>query len=450
LDSVLSGLISLILLLVLSAFFSAAHAALTNVRRHHLREQAERGNDRARFALKIAEQSSDVLATFQLANLLTYFLIAGILALLFRTADSESLVSMTGIQTEQAFWLFTTIDLLAAGVVVYLFVELIPASLGQRFAEDTAIALAWPAQITIWIFLPLSRLIGGVRRWLVTSDGASGDGAFVTEEEIKTLVDAGQEEGAIEQEEKEMIYSIFQLDETMARDIMLPRVDMVALDITTSVDTAVKVIGESGHSRIPVYEESLDHIKGLLYAKDLLNLWESRTTSADLRKLLRPVIYVPETKKVLDLLRELQKANVHMAIAIDEYGGTAGLVTIEDIVEEVVGEIRDEYDQAEEAPYEQVGDGAYVFDARVSLDDVNELLGVALSDELADTLGGFVYGHLGKVPNQDETLEVNQVRLKVLQVEDQRIMKIHALLLPKSGEAPTKGGHDHGNNSSGR
>jgi CBS domain containing-hemolysin-like protein len=444
------GLFSLILLLVLSAFLSAAHAALTNVRRHHLREQAERGNARARFTLKIAEQSSDVLATFQLANLLTYFLIAGILALLLRMAGTADFLSaLTGIQSEQAFWLFAMIDLLVVGVLVYLLAELIPASLGQRFAEDWSIALAWPAQITLWIFLPLSRLIGGVRRWLVTSDSASGDGAFVTEEEIKTLVDAGQEEGAIEQEEKEMIYSIFQLDETMARDIMLPRVDMVALDITTPVDTAVKVIGESGHSRIPVYEESMDHIKGLLYAKDLLNLWESRTISADLRKLLRPVIYVPETKKVLDLLREMQKANVHMAIAIDEYGGTAGLVTIEDIVEEVVGEIRDEYDQAEEAPYEQVGEGAYVFDARVSLDDVNELLGIALSDELADTLGGFVYGHLGKVPNQDETLEVNQVRLRVMQVEDQRIMKIHALLLPQSGRVSTKGGSEHGNSTSG-
>jgi CBS domain containing-hemolysin-like protein len=275
-----------------------------------------------------------------------------------------------------------------------------------------------------------------MRRGIASPQGGGIDGALVTEEEIMTLVDVGEEEGAIEQEEKEMIYSIFRLDETLAREIMLPRIDIVALDINTPLDEAIEVITKAGHSRIPVYEDSLDHIKGLLYAKDLLTVRDEEKSTVELKTLLRPASFVPETKGVLDLLRELQSTKVHLTVVIDEYGGTAGLVTIEDIVEEIVGEIMDEYDLAEEAPYELLGDGEYLFDARVGLDNFNHIVDAQLPDELADTLGGFIYGQLGKVPTTGETVETEQLRLKVTEIVDQRIRKVQVTRLAASHDIP--------------
>jgi CBS domain containing-hemolysin-like protein len=239
-----------------------------------------------------------------------------------------------------------------------------------------------------------------------------------------TLVDAGEEEGAIDLDEKEMIYSIFQLADTLAREIMVPRIDIVAVEVHTPLDKARDIIIKAGHSRIPVYEESLDQVCGLLYAKDLLSVWQRGEPLVELRSILRPALFVPESKRVPDLLRELRDSNVHLAIVIDEYGGTAGLVTMEDIVEEIVGEIRDEYDSAEEALYETVGPDEYVFDGRVNLDDFNRLLDVELPDELGDTLGGFIYGELGKVPKQGEVVVTHSLRLEVTSVVDRRIRKV--------------------------
>jgi CBS domain containing-hemolysin-like protein len=188
---------------------------------------------------------------------------------------------------------------------------------------------------------------------------------FVTEEEIKTLVDAGEEGGSIEEDEKEMIYSIFDIGDTLAREIMIPRMDVLALDVETPLPAAVDAVISLGHSRIPVYQGNIDNVVGLLYAKDLLRVWKEGGQTS-LRGLLRPACFVPETKKVDDLLAELQQKRIHMAVVVDEYGGVAGLVTLEDIVEEIVGEIRDEYDVNEESLYERVSDAEYIFDARTA------------------------------------------------------------------------------------
>ena len=249
---------------------------------------------------------------------------------------------------------------------------------------------------------------------------------MVTEEEIKTLVDAGEEEGVIQEEEKEMIYSIFELGDTLAREVMVPRIDVVALEMNTLMLDALDTIMEAGHSRIPVFEETIDNVLGVLYAKDLLPYLRQGRTDLPLRKILREAYYVPETKRASDLLPDLQQRRVHMAIVVDEYGGMAGLVTIEDLLEEIVGEIQDEYD-SEEPFVEFVNDNEYVFDARVDLDDLNRLMNVELPTDDNDTLGGFIYTELGKVPKVGDKVDFENMGFTVESVEGRRIVKVRVV-----------------------
>jgi CBS domain containing-hemolysin-like protein len=223
--------------------------------------------------------------------------------------------------------------------------------------------------------------------------------------------------------EEEMIYSVFALGDTLAREVMVPRIDIVALDVGSSLEQALDVVICAGHSRIPVYEGSIDNVVGVLYAKDLLKLWQDKQEAVALGEILRQAYFVPESKKVDGLLEDMQQRKVHIVIVVDEYGGTAGLVTIEDIVEEIVGEIQDEYD-AEEPLVEQTGDHEYVFSARVDLDDFNRLIGTEFPTEMGDTLGGFIYSQLGKVPVPGESVRFDGLVIEVLTVTGRRIRKV--------------------------
>lgn len=258
------------------------------------------------------------------------------------------------------------------------------------------------------------------------SNGESQQLVTITEDELKSLLDTGQREGLLEQDERQMIHSIFEFGDTLAREIMVPRIDVFALDVNTPVEEVVPAVLESGFSRVPVYNESIDNIVGLLYTKDLLRLWENGEEQAGLTPLLRPANFIPESKKVDELLAEMQAERIHIAIVVDEYGGVAGLVTLEDIVEEIFGEIQDEYDQAEELPYQQISDDEYLFLGRIDLDDFNDLMGTELSTEEADTLGGYLYSQIGRVPRSGESLDVDQLRLTVEQISGRRIRKVRA------------------------
>ncbi len=248
----------------------------------------------------------------------------------------------------------------------------------------------------------------------------------VTEDDLKTLVDAGQEEGLLEQDERQMIYSIFQLGDSLAREIMVPRIDMNTLEVSTSLTEAVEAVMKAGHSRIPVYEETVDTILGVLYARDLLQVWRDGDQSRTLRDLIRPPYFIPEAKKLDELLAEMQLNRIHMAIVVDEYGGIAGLVTLEDIVEEIVGEIQDEYDQSEESPFLRISDGEYIFQGRVDLGEFNEIMKSDLPQDEAETLGGYVYSQVGRVPAGGESIQVGNLILTVEQVIGRRIRKIRA------------------------
>ncbi len=450
----LAGLISLVALIGLSGFFSTARAALGKARRHELRELAEDGDRRAQRALNAAEDSSRMINTFELAKLTAYFLLAGLLSILIVPQAAAWADLLIGGLSAAAIQLLSFVVIAcAAAAIVYVLAELIPDVLVASSPEEWAMRIAGPALVVFALFSPLVRVMTALRRGLAGPLGGRVDSAQVTEEEIMTLVDAGEEEGSIEEEEKEMIYSIFQLDETLVREIMVPRIDVVAVEISTPIPQALEIITAAGHSRLPVYEGSLDQIRGMLYAKDLLELLKPGNSNRqlELKDLLRPALFVPETKRVMGLLSDLQAAKVHLAIVIDEYGGTAGLVTMEDIVEEIVGDIFDEYDEAEDALYEMVAPDEYLFDARIHLDDFNRLLDTDVPDELGDTLGGFIYGKLGKVPEVGESITTEDLRIEVLTVVDRRIRKVRVKRIePEEGpeenrHAKTDKYHANGN-----
>ncbi len=253
----------------------------------------------------------------------------------------------------------------------------------------------------------------------------------VTDETLRDWVSLEQAEGMLEKGEREMIYSIFQFSETLTKEIMVPpRMDVLALDIESTISHARQEFINAGHSRVPVYEDVIDNIVGLLYAKDLLAITDDDATIASKRKLLRTAYFVPETKKVDELLTEMQsRGGVHLALVVDEYGGFAGgVVTLEDIVEEIVGEIRDEYDTGEEQLYTQISDNEFFILGRATIDEFNEITGAELSDEYADTLGGYLYGQIGRVPEPGEMVISDGIEFIIEQVQARRILNVKVRL----------------------
>jgi putative hemolysin len=250
--------------------------------------------------------------------------------------------------------------------------------------------------------------------------------AQMTEDELKIWVESEQEEGGLEREERQMIYSIFHFGNTLAREIMVPRMDMLAFEVSTSLGEASSAFTHSGHSRVPVYEADIDNIIGLLYAKDLLHVMQNGRKKNSIRELLRPAYFVPDTKKADALLTEMQVQRIHMAIVVDEYGGVAGLVTLEDIIEEIIGEIQDEYDLSEEDLIQEAGPDGYVFLGRIDLDDFNEAMDSNVPKGESDTLAGYLYDHFGRVPHDGESLQTDGLLLTIEQVIGRRIRRVRA------------------------
>ena len=410
----IAAVIIFILLLLVDLFAVAARTSLlqtTNARILALREEMGESVNRT---ILLLSNLPRLKASLNQLLVITRFLMAGLVIFM-----------MVFIQTLSYSVIVSGVILLVAAMAIF-WLEWLVDTFVWRNPELWALRLTTFARVvmaisTITLF-PLA----------VSSDTQSNGEipSIVTEDELKTLVDAGQEEGIFEIGERRMIYSIFQLGETLAREIMVPRIDMLALDVDTPLPDAVDAFLESGYSRAPVYEETVDNTLGLLYAKDLLRSWREGGEQESLRNLLRPAYFVPEAKKVDELLAEMQARRIHMAIVVDEYGGVAGLVTLEDIVEEIFGEIQDEYDQGEEAPFQKLGDGSYLFQGRIDLDDFNDIMESDLPSDEADTLGGYIYSQLGRVPTVGETVQTENLLLTVEQVSARRIGKVSARWLP--------------------
>lgn len=427
------------LLVLLAGFLAAVRAALMNVSRPRLRKMAEERDPRALRALGVVEESAQFLVTLEVGQMALGMVAvalavwggtSGVAAWLSPVAGARLGPSLLGISLAAVLLVATGLALVVGWLV--------PQSLAVRHAEALTLRLAGPIAGVVAVLAPLVGLLvragNALGRFL--GGGPIAAVPLVTEEAIKTLVDAGEERGVIEEDEKEMIYSIFEFGDLMVREVMVPRIDIVAVEVSTPLLEALDVLMREGHSRIPVYEETIDNIVGLLYAKDLLPCLRDGCATVPLRDLLREPYFIPETKKVDELLPDLQRRKVHMAIVVDEYGGVAGLVTIEDLLEEIVGEIQDEYDREE--PLILPGqEGEFVFDARVPLDDVGKVVGVELSSEAADTLGGYVYEKLGQVPAVGDQVVEGDAEVTVLAVAGRRIRRVQ--VRKRQGPADTPG-----------
>ena len=312
-------------------------------------------------------------------------------------------------------------------IALIVFVSFIVLSILEFFIERSILgspeqaAINWTATATFISFLltPLTELMISV-----LGEHAEKVTLTMTDETLRDWVENDQPENTLEKGEREMIYSIFRFSETMAKEIMVPRMDVLAVEVNTTISDARHEFIKAGHSRVPVYDDSIDNVVGLLYAKDLLAVVDGSDTIAAQRGLLRPAYFVPEAKKVDELLTEMQSRGVHMVLVVDEYGGVAGVVTLEDIVEEIVGEIRDEYDQGEEQLFERVDENTYIILGRATIDEFNLITNASLSDEYADTLGGFIYGQLGRVPQPGEVVINCGFEFTVEQVVARRIIKV--------------------------
>ena len=407
-------------LLLLAAFAAMAETAISRVGRakaHHLEQEKRKGGAAL---VRIVEDPAPFLNVVLLLTLLCHItatVLATILAV--RVFDDAGEIISTVVMT----------------LGIFIFAEVVPKTFTVQRTERAALLMARPVLWLGRIFRPLSKILIGISNAMMVLLPGHGlpKGPFVTEDEIRHMVDVAEEEQEIEEEERELIHSVFEFGDTVVREVMVPRPDMISLPANTSFNEALRTIVDAGYSRIPLYEGDTDNIVGVLYAKDLLKRVHEAKSDAKVSSLGRAPTFIPEQKKVSELLREMQTQHVHMAIVVDEYGGTAGLVTIEDLIEEIVGEIVDEYDK-EEPLVEPIDDETIRVDAKMPIDEVNELLDVDLPHEEWDTVGGLVFGLTGRVPVAGERVKYDSIEFRTERVTGRRIQKVVIKKLPPEPE----------------
>jgi putative hemolysin len=417
--------LAIFLCLLGNGFFSGSEIAIISIRRSRVEQLIAEGSRGARWVKHLLDNMDRFLATVQIGVTLMGTLagvIGGYLASRYLEPVLES--SVVG------RWLPSALEatLIVGVVIVYVELilgELVPKALALRYTDTVAVMVAWPLDI-------LARISKVVIAFLTTSTRAVlflfgirdvGHRTFVSEEEIRHLVREGRQQGVLDQTEEELIHSVFEFSETPVKKVMVPRPKIFALDVATPPDDVGRLMVESGFSRIPVYDGSPDNMVGVVYIKDALRLLEKHQPVV-LRKILHPVHFVPETKKVGELLKELQKRRTHLALVIDEHGSLVGLVTLEDLLEEIVGEIQDEYDW-EERPVEKLRDGSLVVDGTVSAAELRQTYDIPIPEsEDFDTVAGFMLDCLGAVPRGGEVVAVGDWRLTVVDVEKNRISKV--------------------------
>jgi CBS domain containing-hemolysin-like protein len=422
-STLLTGIL-IVVLVLLAAFASLAETAIGRMSRmtaHHL-DHVRKGG--AKRLIAIVEDPAQAMAAVLLVKL-TAQIVATVLAtyLVLREWELDGW-AVVGAAVAITFVIFT-------------FCELVPRTFTVQRTEQTALAVSRPIFFIARLLKPISKiliLLANATMVLLPGKGLP-KGPFVTEDEIKRMVDVAVEddEGEIEEEERELIHSVFEFGDTVVREVMVPRPDMVAIRSDATWNEALTLITEAGYSRIPIYEGDTDNIIGMLYAKDLLRRMHEAKRETVVSALGRAPLFVPEQKKVSELLREMQNQHVHMAIVVDEYGGTAGLVTIEDLIEEIVGEIVDEYDR-EEPLVEPVDDSTIRVDAKMPIDEVNELLNVELPHEEWDTVGGLVFGLTGRVPHPGEVVDYDSLSFRTERVSGRRIQKVVITKNPEPAE----------------
>jgi len=397
----------LIVVLVLVVYLSAVRSVFSKIHiSRQLQKFGENNKQTERFH-SLLDEYSRVDTGLKIFQMMVRFFSAGLLLWLLSQGKSM----------EWDWWVYCS---LFGGALLLAVMEWAASMSIVKDPEGWALKMGAGLLIINQIVSPLVNFL-----YLFTKDLEEAQKKLdqVSEEELKSLVDEGRKEGILEKEESKMIHSVFRLDDTLAREIMVPRIDILAIEAKLSFSDAVKQFVESGFSRIPVYQDKVDDILGLLYAKDLLEVASNGGFQGSITELTRSAYFVPESKVINELLADMQIKRIHLAIVVDEYGGVAGIVTLEDIIEEIFGEIQDEYD-SEETIYRVIGPDEYVFLGRIDVDDLNLIIGSSLSNLEADTLGGLVYYRLGHVPQKGEVVEFENLVFTVEEVDEHRINKV--------------------------
>ena len=421
-----TDILIILVLILINGFFVAAEIAFVSVRRTRLDELAEAGDRRAKRAQVLMRDPGRFLAVIQVAITFLGALASAVAAVSIVTVVSEPLRQITFL----ADYADTIALLLVTSIVAIVSIvlgELIPKGLALGNPDRIALTVSGPITLFAKIVSPLVAVLVLLTKIISKPFGIDPTRTpELSAAEIRLIVEQGSQQGVLEAEEEQMISAVMSLSDSKLHEVMVPRIDIAAIDQEASFDDAVTLVLTEGHSRTPLYKESVDHIVGILYAKDLLRIIAAGGPRPRLRDIMRPALFVPESQAVDDLLNELQRRRVHMAIVLDEYGGTAGLVTIEDLLEEIVGEIQDEFDE-EEPMKVIVREGEAILDGRADIDEMGELIDPALEledDEEYDTVGGFVYHRIGRVPVVGDTVAVDPFKITVIKVTGRRVGKV--------------------------
>ncbi len=415
--------IGILFLVVLVAFFSASEVAVVSARKSRMQELAEKGNKHASLVVAFQANPEQFLATVHVGVVFSLVLASGLAGMLGFTQIVPALEgSGTKWVREMADWLSLVAIVIPLGFIVVVFGELVPKSLALRFAESVALRLAPPMRLFSVAFRYPARALTAASNIILMpfKDSTTFAESRLSEGEFKLMLEEGTRSGVIDKTEHELIESIFEFTDTLAREVMIPRPDIVAINIDSPRSSIIKIVLEEGYSRLPVYRDTVDNIVGVVYTKDLLGLLEFRDLII-LQDVIRPAFFVPETKRISQLMRELQRQRVHMAVVIDEFGGTAGIITMEDIIEEIVGEIHDEYDE-ELKEIEQASDGSFLVNARIPIKQFNERFQATLPEgEEYESLAGFLHKLTGKIPELNEVIAHENLVFTVVKKSQRRI-----------------------------
>lgn len=424
----ISQLLILLILILLNAYFAASEIAFISLNDTKIEKQAKEGNKKAKQIEKMLKNPSKFLATIQIGITLAGFLSSAFASDTFANILAPTLNNIFPIISIEVFKKISIILItIILSFFTLVFGELVPKRLAMKYYEKIAYSTIGVIRVIAIITAPFVKILTIVTNFISKIFGISeSEEEIVTEEEIKMMIDEGEEKGTIEEDEKEMIHNIFEFNDITVSEVMTHRIDVYAVDINSNIEDILKELGEYKYSRIPVYEEEIDDIKGILFIKDLIKYVNSKK-SIKIKNIMREAYFVSENKPINELFKDLQKNKKQMAIVIDEYGGTAGVVTMEDLLEEIVGNIFDEYDEIEKE-YEKIDDNTFLLSGSISINELKKILKIEIPEGDYDTLSGYLLEKLGRVPGDNEkpTIETKQVVYKIEEYEEKRILWVKA------------------------
>ena len=407
-------LVILVILIALSSFFSAAETVLMSLNKIRIRHLVDENIKGAKLLEKLTNAPNKLLGSILIGNNIVNIGASALASSLAMKLFGDSGVALaTGVMT----------------VLVLIFGEITPKTIAKQKSEQISLRIIKIINIVVKVLTPLVFVFTQISQVFIKLLGAEPDvnESFITQEELKTMVGVSEEEGVLEEEEKEMIFNVFEFGDLQVKDVMIQRVDIVAVNVDVTYDEILDVIKQEQFSRIPVYNETIDDIVGVLNIKDLLFISDEDKKNFDIKKFMRDPFYTFEFKKVMELFAEMKKSRNHISIVLDEYGGTVGIATIEDLVEEVVGEIEDEYDQ-EEKEIQCINEKEYMLEGSTRLHDIKDIIGLDLESDEFDSIGGLIIGELGRFPEEKEEVTYNNIKFIVEEVDKNRIKKVRMFI----------------------